>query len=440
MTAPPLPPQAPPTSGSTRGEWIVLFTLAAVQFTSIVDFMIVMPLGPQLLEALSIDTARFGWIVSSYTFAAGAAGLIAAAVLDRFGRKVVFLSLYVGFIIGTLLCGLATTFSQLLAARIVTGAFGGVLGGQAMAIVGDLFPDERRGRATGALMSAFAVASVVGVPAGIVIGNRFGWHVPFLLLAGLSLPLLAVALWTMPPLAGHIARLPPHPLVDLRDTLTRPAHLRAFALISLLMVGAFSVIPFISTSYVANAGVAEAELPIIFISGGLLTLVGAPVIGRLSDRHGKLAVLRWMVPISALMMLVITHLPRVGIAWAAVATALLMLANTGRMVAAMALVTSSVEARRRAGFMSANSSVQHVACGLGTEIGGMIIRGEPGQPMLHYDTVGWFAAAVTLASLWIAGRIRPVSASSPTTLVESLAAAAEAQVDAGEALAAIEVE
>lgn len=434
------PSPGPPAADDLRGEWAILFTLAAVQFTSIVDFMIVMPLGPQLIESLGLDTARFGWIVSSYTFAAGVAGLCGVAVLDRVDRRSAFLVQYAGFVVGTFLCGLADSFVGLLAARIVTGAFGGVLGGQSLAIVGDLFPEERRGHATGTLMSAFAVASVAGVPAGIWIGHAWGWQAPFLLLAAASLPLFFLAAWAIPPLRGHLGAPAAPALARLVDTLTRPDHLRAFALVSVLMIGAFAVIPFISASYVANVGVSEGELPLVFVAGGLVTLVGSPFIGRLADRIGKLAVFRVMVPLSALMMVVITHLPRVGVGWAAPATAALMLANTGRMVAAMALINATVEPARRGGFMSANSSIQHMACGVGTAVGGAIVVGAPGEPLLHYDVAGWFGAAVTLASLWFAARLRPRAGGPPTTPARSLAAAAEAEAAAGEAMAALDAE
>jgi MFS transporter, DHA1 family, inner membrane transport protein len=143
-----------------RRERIVLLILGAVQFTTIVDFMIVMPLGPQLMRTLEIGPAKFGLIVSSYTFAAGAAGLVASAIVDRFARRTTFIALNAGFLLGTLLCGLAPSYETLLAARVATGAFGGILGGMAMAIIGDVFPEERRGRATGSLMVGFSLASV----------------------------------------------------------------------------------------------------------------------------------------------------------------------------------------------------------------------------------------------------------------------------------------
>lgn len=399
--------------GDPRAERSLLAALAAVQFTSIVDFMIVMPLGPQLVESLGVDTVRFGWIVSSYTFAAGVAGLAAAPILDRADRKSAFLLLAVGFAAGTFLCGLADGYATLLAARTVTGAFGGLLGGQSLAIVGDVFPEERRGRATGTLMSTFALASVAGVPAGIWIGNTWGWRAAFLVLGLASLPTVAVAYRSIPPLSGHALRPGGPALPRLVETLTLPTHRRAFALMSVLMVGAFAVIPFISASFVANVGVRPEELPIVYVAGGLLTLVGSPWIGRLADRHGTWEVFRGVVPVSAAMMVVISHLPRVGVWCAAAVTAVLMLANTGRMVAAMALVTAAVEPARRAGFMSVNSSIQHVACGIGTAIGAAIAGGEPGQPLSRFGLAGWFAATVTMASLWFAGRLRPPSAGPP---------------------------
>lgn len=388
---------------------MILFALTALQFIGFVDFMIVMPLGPQLLTDLGIDARQFSWVVSAYTLAAGVAGVLAAPWLDRVPRKSAYLVLALGLLAGTAACGLAATYPLLLAARCVTGAFGGVLGGLALAIVADVFPPERRGRATGILMLAFAVASVAGVPLGIVLGTRLGWPAPFFALAVLGLPLVGLAAWSLPSLPTHVDGPPRHPIAQLVDTLTIPAHCRAFALITFLMVGAFSVIPFISTSFVANGGITQEQLPALFIAGGLLTLVATPLAGRLVDRFGALAVFRVVVPASAAMILVLTNLPAVGIAIAALVTAVLMATNASRMVSAMALVMSSIEPRCRGSFMSANSAVQHVASGLGAMLGGMIVSGGAGEPLRHFGIVGWLAAGATVASLWLAARIRPLA-------------------------------
>jgi DHA1 family inner membrane transport protein len=402
----PVDPAVSGESGSGRAgrEGVLLFTLAALQFIGLVDFMIVMPLGPMLLADLGIDTRRFSWVVSAYTLAAGVAGLVVAPWLDRVPRRTAYLVFSLGLLAGTAACGLAGSYPLLLAARCVTGAFGGVLGGLALAIVADVFPPDRRGRATGTLMLAFAVASVAGVPLGIVLGTRLGWRAPFFSLAALGLPLVGLAAWSLPPLAGHGGDPGRPPLARLLDTLTVPAHRRGFALIALLMFGAFAVIPFIGTAFVANVGVTEEQLPLVFIAGGLLTLLTTPLIGRLVDRFSPLAVFRGIVPLSALMMLVLTHLPAVGIAGAAPVAALLMASNSGRMVSAVALITAGIEPRRRGGFMAVNSSVQHVASGLGAMGGGLIVAGGAGEPLRHFGTVGILAAGVTLASLWLAAR------------------------------------
>jgi predicted MFS family arabinose efflux permease len=390
-----------------RGR-VVLLMLAAVQFTNIVDFMIVMPLGPQLLRTLAIDTRRFGLVVSSYTFSACAAGLLAATLVDRFDRKRAFLSLYAGFLLGTLSCGLATGYASLLLARVVTGAFGGILGGMALAIIGDVYPEHRRGAATGALMSAFAVASVAGVPAGLYLGNKFDWHAPFLVLAALAAVVLPVGVWALPPLRSHLGSRPPGgALAELRSTLTHPEHLRAFALVMTLMLGGFLVIPYISPYLVANVGVKESELPLLYVAGGALTLFSAPAIGRLADRFGKLRVYRVAAPVSAVFMLVVTNLPRVPLWVAVAACAAMMVGNSGRMVVAMAMVTSCVEPRRRGSFMSLNSAVQHFSTGLGAFLGGLIIGRAPGGMLTRYALVGWLAVLATLASLALAALIRP---------------------------------
>ncbi len=405
-----------------RRERLLLLMLASVQFTSIVDFMVVMPLGPQLMRALQINPAQFGLIVSCYTIAAGLAGLTASSVLDRFGRKSAFLTLYAGFLIGTLLCGLSWSYGTLLAARVVTGAFGGILGGMSLAIVGDVFPEERRGRATGVLMSAFAVASVVGVPVGLWLGTKYGWQTPFLVLAALAFPIFFIALRTLPPLREHLIGEPhAHPLRKLVATFAHGGHLRAFALTIALMFGSFSLIPYISVYLVSNAGVLEEQLPWVYVTGGALTLVGAPWIGRMADRFGKLQVYRVVAVISGGLMLAVANLWVAPLIVSVGLVGVLMVANAGRMVAALAMITGSVERAQRGGFMSANSAVQHLASGLGAYIGGLILVKRADGVLLHFDRVGLLAAAFTALSIWLAGRVRTAKepARAATTIPEA---------------------
>ncbi len=416
-----------------RTERLVLFILASVQFTSIVDFMIVMPLGPQLMRSLEIGPTQFGLIVSSYTFAAGIAGLVASSIVDRFSRRTTFLCLFAGFLLGTLCCAVAPNYELLVTARVVTGAFGGILGGIAMAIIGDVFPEERRGRATGSLMSAFALASVAGVPLGLFFGTQYGWHVPFLGLVALGLPILFLAAWKLPPLE-HQKSQRSNPFRSLLETFVEPNHLKAFALVAALSMGGFAVIPYISPYLVSNVGMSEEQLPFVYIAGGVLTLFAAPRIGRLADQYGKLRIYRIIAPFSALLLVGITYLTPVPLFVAVAMVSLLMVSNAGRMIAAMAMITGSVKPERRGGFMSANSSVQHIASGLGAYLGGLIITAGVGNRMLHFEKVGWFAALTTLSTLWLAGRLRLATVSQPVKEFEAIAAAAEATCDAGEPL------
>jgi DHA1 family inner membrane transport protein len=410
-------------------ERAVLLTLAAVQFTSIVDFMVIMPLGPQLMRTLHIDPAQFGLIVSSYTISAGIAGVVASSLVDRIGRKAAFLGLYVGFLVGTLLCGLATTYPLLLAARVVTGAFGGVLGGLAMAIIGDVFPDQRRGRATGFLMSAFSLASVLGVPFGLKLGNLYDWHAPFLMLVALGLPVLVAGWWALPPLRDHLVKGRVDPWDRMVETYTHPNHLRAFALVISLMFGTFLVVPFISPYFVSNVGIRENDLFWIYVGGGVCSLVSSPLIGRWADKSGKLRVYRIIAPLSALIMLTITMLPRVGLVAAVASVSVLMVCNSGRMIAAMAMINASVEPRLRGGFMSAYSSVQHISSGVGAGLAGLIIVEGPDKTLRNYGWVGLLGMASTMLSLWLAGQLRPASrppipvAEPATELLETVTAA-----------------
>ncbi|WP_417733995.1 MFS transporter [Rosistilla oblonga] len=426
------------TNGQQRYERMVLFILASVQFITIVDFMIVMPLGPQLMRTLQINPTQFGLIVSSYTFAAGVAGIVASSLADRFARRTTFLVLFAGFLLGTLCCGLAASYGVLLWARVVTGAFGGVLGGIAMAIIGDVFPEQRRGQATGTLMTGFALASVAGVPFGLVLGTNFGWQIPFIVLAVGGGPILILARVALPRLDSHIHDVQTNPLKSLVETFAHRNHLRAFALIVALMIGSFTVFPYLSAYLVSNVGMSENQLPLIYIVGGALTFVAAPIVGRLADHYGKRRIYRIVAPASALMLFVVTHLPATHVAIAVAAFGGLMVCNVGRMIPAMAIVTSSVRPERRGAFLSANSSVQHVASGIGAYLGGLIVVEAGDGKLENFGTVGWIAAAATLVTLWLVGRvevagdINPLATPSAASL--AIAAAAEASVDAGEAL------
>ncbi len=303
-----------------------------------------------------------------------------------------------------------------------------------MTIVGDVFPEHRRGRATGSLMTGFSLATVAGVPLGLFLGTNHGWQVPFYALVLCGLPALILTPYALPRLDGHVRETHAHPLRSLVTMFSYANHLNAFALIIVLMIAGFAVFPYISAYFVANLGMTEAELPLIFIVGGAFTLLTSPVIGRLADRFGKRQVYRFITPFSALLFFGITHLPRVGLALIVGIYAALMVCNIGRMIAAMALVTGSVEPHLRGGFLSANLSVQHIASGLAAFLGGSLISQAPDGKLENFGAVGWIAAPATLASLWFIGRVHVLDGPSLSAEELSLPAAAEAIADAGEPL------
>jgi predicted MFS family arabinose efflux permease len=386
-----------------KKERAFLFLLAAMQFTHMVDFMILMPLGPRLLDAFGMTPGRFGSIVSAYTFSAGIASVLAALFLDRIDRKKTLLLVYFGFTVGTLLCGIAPNEHLLLIARILTGAFGGVMVATVMALIGDVIPFSRRGAAMGIVMTAFSVASVAGVPLGILISNHFGWQAPFFGIAAISLAMWIAAFRLLPSL-----RRPPsgvrmsNPLADFVKVLSVPIHWRAFAF-TFAMMGPFLMIPFISSYYYANGGVSNEQMPWVFFAGGLATFFTTRVFGRLGDKHGLARVYGWTALAAIVPILLITHFGRWGI-WAAMpATALGMVLISGRIAPGMALVTSVVEPRLRGSFMSLNTALQQVASGVGSLVGGALIVQElNGGRFRGYGAVGWIACGVMLVSIWLA--------------------------------------
>jgi predicted MFS family arabinose efflux permease len=251
---------------------------------------------------------------------------------------------------------------------------------------------------------------VVGVPVGLQLGEWYGWHVPFLILAALGSAVFVAGLIALPALRDHV-RLADHldPLAGAIETFRRPGSLRAFLLTAVVMFGGFSVIPYISLSLVANVGVPEEKLWLVFLTGGLLTLVGAPVIGALADRFGKLLVFRIVALIAAGLVLAVTNLPVVPLAAAALVVGLLMVHNAGRMATAMSMITASVASRYRGGLMSANSAVQHMSAGLGAYVGGQIVIRTTDGGLQRFSMVGLVSVAATLLSLWLAGWIRPAT-------------------------------
>ncbi|MDB6026809.1 MAG: sugar transporter [Verrucomicrobiales bacterium] len=385
-----------------RQEKFLLFILAAIQFTTIVDFLIVLPLGPQYMRVFKISPAQFGLMVSAYAISAGIFGIIAGFFLDRFDRKRALLWLYSGFTLGTLCCALAPNYHLLVAARVVAGAFGGVAGGLILAIIGDVIPEKRRGAAMGLVMSSFSVASICGVPLGLLLASHLNWHMPFFALTGLSILILAAAARVMPHLRSHLVHAgEEHPAAKMLTILTHPDHRMAFVFMATMTCAGFLVFPYISNYMVANVGMTEKQLPLIYLCGGLCTLFTMNLIGRWTDRAGKKRVFTIVSLSAAAPIVILTNLPHAPV-WVAVAVStLLMVCMSGRMVPAMALMTGSIEARYRGGFMSINSSVQQFASGFAAYVSGLILGQTPGGEITRYWLVGVLSVTCAYSCIYL---------------------------------------
>jgi predicted MFS family arabinose efflux permease len=392
----------------SQNERLLLVVLAAINFTTNLDFLIVLPLGPQYMRVLHITPAQFNLMVAAYAIAAGISGIAAGFFLDRFDRKTALLWLFLGFATGTLACALAPTYHLLVAARAIAGTFGGVTGAVILAIVGDVVPEFRRGEAMGMVMSAFSVASIFGVPLGLVLATNFNWHVPFYAIAGICAPILIAVARFVPPLRGHLEHaLGQHPAARMLAVLMEPNHQMAFAFMAVLTCAGFTIFPTLATYMVYNVGLSERQLPFIYLTGGLCTLFSMNWVGRWADRAGKLRVFTLMSLSASVPIVALTNLPRVPLIVALATSTLLMICMSGRFVPAMAMMTATVESRYRGGFMSVNSSVQQFSCGVAAWISGGIIGQGPNQEITHYPIAGLVSLACVMACIWLARFLRP---------------------------------
>ena len=400
-----------PCPAMVRERWLIGI-LTAVNFTHILDFVILMPLGPQLMRVFGIEPSHVALAVSAYSFSAAAAGVAGAFLIDRFDRKRALIVLLSGFILATGACALAPTFAALVWARIAAGACGGVLGALVLAIVADEIPHERRGAANGVVMAAFSLASITGVPAALAAATCWSWHAPFILLAGLGVGVLVVALVVLPPMRSHLGR-PVAARTILIEVAFDPGNLRAFAFMAVLMLASFAVIPFISQYLVGNVGFSESDLPYLYLYGGICSVVTSPWIGRLVDRLGARQVFTVLALASIVTTVLLTRLGPVGKPLALACTTLFIVVGSGRYVPAMTLIASSVAPARRGSFMSLNSAVQSAASGLAAWLAGLAIGRDAEGHLTGYDAVGLGAVVAILVSIVLAWRVRvPVTVSS----------------------------
>ncbi|MEX3948970.1 MFS transporter [Paraburkholderia sp. EG287B] len=412
------------TSLTPLRERTLLWLLALTQFTVIMDFMVMMPLGPQIMHAFAITPAAFATAVSAYSLCSGLSGLLAATYIDRFDRRRLLQVAYALFALSNLACALATNFHLLLAARAFAGLTGGVLGSIVMAIVSDVIPAARRGAATGVIMTAFSIAAIAGVPAGVLLGAHYGWSAPFMLLVVLSVAIWLAGSRVVPSLTAHLGQRTPlaHVLPNLWRLLTLPRHLKAFALTFTMMAGHMLVIPFIAPMLVGNHGIAPQQLSWLYMAGGAATFVTSRAVGRLADRYGKRRVFRVMALVSLVPVLFVTHLPTLPFLALVAFFALFMISMSGRMVPMQALLTTIPEPARRGAFLSANSAVQALGTGIGAWLGGQWLTNGAHGAIIGFGQNGWIAAALTcVAVLWVS-RVRGASEDVPNDVAVSASA------------------
>ncbi|MBU3549314.1 MFS transporter [Polynucleobacter sp. MWH-S4W17] len=392
-----------------KRERFFLFSLAGIQFTHILDFMIMMPLGPQFITALSINTHQFGLLLSSYTFAAAIAGVFATYYIDRFERRQLLLRLYVCFIIATIACGLASNYHMLFIARACAGAFGGILGSLVQTIVADSIPFERRGKALGTVMAAFSVSTVAGVPLSLFLANHIsflGWRAPFMFIGLISILILFIGYRYIPKISGHLHHVHEgNRFQQIYEVFVAHRHLRAFLFVGLIMLTGFTVIPYIALYLTANVGIENSYISLIYLCGGLATLMSSRFIGHMADKYGKVKVFRMLAIISLIPILVTTNLMPVPLWVVLVNQTAFFVLISGRMIPAMAIVSQMVEPKIRGTFMSLIGSVQMLASGIASVVAGLVVTITTNGRMEHYNLVGYGAAICGLLTFWVVGYI-----------------------------------
>jgi len=378
----------------------VIALLAFLQFTIILDFMIISPLGAIVMPALHTTPQQFGLAVSAYAFAAGASGLLAAGFADRFDRKRLLLFFYAGFLLGTLFCALATSYPLLLGARIVTGLFGGVIGSVVLAIATDLFPLEMRGRVMGFIQTAFAASQVLGLPAGLYLANRWDWHAPFFAIIAVAAPVGLVIAFCMKPVAAHLTlKQERSPWMHLAHTLTDPRNRLAFIVTMLLPTGGYMLMPFSTAFMVNNIGLSLSTLPTIYLVTGLFTVFVGPLVGKASDSFGKFRTFCFGTVTTVIMVAIWTNMGTAALATVIAVNVLLFIGIFSRMIPAQALFSAIPDVTKRGAFNAISASLQQMAGGISAGIAGAVIALAPNGALLHFNWLGIVVMAVALLSM-----------------------------------------
>lgn len=399
--------QQPASVPFSAYQKFAIFILAITQFTVILDFMVMSPLGDIMMKSLSIKPSLFGFAVSAYAFSAGLSGLLTAGFADKFDRKKLLLFFYIGFIAGTILCGVVYSYPWLIAARIITGLFGGVIGSVSMAIIADLFSIQQRGRVMGFVQMGLGVSQVLGIPIGLYLANAWGWHMPFLWVAVMAVIIAILIATRLQPLTKHLAvQLDKSAFTHLIHTVAKKDYRIGFTATALLSIGGFMMMPFGSAFAINNLKISQAQLPLIFMVAGIGTLVVMPFVGKLSDKLDKFRIFAFASAWMIIMVLIYTNLTATPLWLVIVFNVLMMAGIMGRMVPSIALVSGIPVLEDRGAFMSINSSVQQIAGGIAAAVGGMIVvQKDTFSPLQHYNTLGYIIVVITIVAVFLVYRV-----------------------------------
>lgn len=380
----------------------VVGMLGFLQFTVILDFMIISPLGAVMMPTLHITPQQFGVAVSSYAFSAGVSGLLAAGFADRFDRKRLLLFFYCGFMLGTLLCALATTYPMLVGARIVTGLFGGVIGSVVLAIATDLFPLEMRGRVMGVISTAFAASQVLGLPAGLYLTNHWDWHAPFFAIVAIALPAGLVILLYMRPVVAHLTLMQErNPLAHLVHTISQKRYRLAFVLVMLMPTGGYMLMPFGTAFIVNNVGLMFSVLPIIYLVTGLVTILVGPLVGKASDSFGKFPIFCFGSVVTLILVPIWTNIGHVPLATVIVINVTLFAGIFSRIIPSQALISAIPEPSKRGAFNAISASLQQFAGGVSAAIAGLVISQAPNGSLIHFDWLGYLVMSIAVVTIFL---------------------------------------
>jgi predicted MFS family arabinose efflux permease len=388
-------------------EKFVIAILALTQFTVVLDFMVMSPLGDMLMKSMNLTTSQFGFAVSSYAFSAGISGLLTAGFADKFDRKKLLIFFYSGFILGTFFCSITTSYPMLIGARITTGLFGGVIGSVSMAIVADLFSIDRRGRVMGFMQMGFGASQVLGIPIGLFIANKWGWQSPFTMIVGLAVIVCTVISIKLQPINKHLkVQTDRNAFAHLVHTISQRNYRIGFLATALLSLGGFMMMPWGSAFAINNLHVTTQQLPILFMVSGIASLIIMPLIGKLSDKIDKFTIFAiasaWMM----IMVVIYTNLTPVPLAIVLMMNVFFMIGIMSRMVPSLALTSALPKMQDRGAFMSISSSLQQIAGGIAAAVGGMIVvQKNKFSPLEHYNTLGYVIVALSFITVFMVYRV-----------------------------------